>query len=140
LNPADWGLAFRRAGPDDRSLALVLALGAAAGLLLVPFAPVLARLAPGCPFHALTGVPCPGCGTTRALVALAHGDFAGALAFNPLATAALLAGGAACLLAPVWILAGGTVPTLAPALPRRARLALVLAIAANWAWLIASKV
>ena len=38
-----------------------------------------------CPFRALTGLPCPGCGMTRAFCAIGHGDFAGALGFNPLA-------------------------------------------------------
>ncbi|MGY0504877.1 DUF2752 domain-containing protein [Luteimonas sp. e5] len=37
-----------------------------------------------CSFHALTGLWCPGCGGTRALHALAHGDVARALAYNPL--------------------------------------------------------
>lgn len=37
----------------------------------------------GCPFHALTGLPCPSCGATRAALALLRLDVAGALAFNP---------------------------------------------------------
>jgi hypothetical protein len=36
-----------------------------------------------CPFKALTGIPCPGCGMTRALLSLAKGDFQGAFHFNP---------------------------------------------------------
>lgn len=39
---------------------------------------------PPCPFHALTGLYCPGCGSTRALHALAHGELGAALGFNPL--------------------------------------------------------
>lgn len=39
---------------------------------------------PTCPFLMLTGYYCPGCGTLRALHALAHGHLASALAFNPL--------------------------------------------------------
>ena len=37
-----------------------------------------------CLFHAATGLLCPGCGTTRSLTALVHGDFASAFAFNQL--------------------------------------------------------
>ncbi|WP_017534060.1 DUF2752 domain-containing protein [Nocardiopsis alba] len=39
---------------------------------------------PGCPWLALTGTFCPGCGTTRALSALTHLDVLGALSMNPL--------------------------------------------------------
>lgn len=38
-----------------------------------------------CPFAAATHQPCPGCGSTRAVLALMHLDFAGALRFNPMA-------------------------------------------------------
>ena len=36
-----------------------------------------------CPFHALTGRPCPGCGLTRALLASARGELGVALRFHP---------------------------------------------------------
>mgnify|MGYP001047803120 CR=1 FL=1 len=39
---------------------------------------------PTCPFLAVTGWFCPGCGSLRALHALAHGDVREALARNPL--------------------------------------------------------
>jgi hypothetical protein len=39
---------------------------------------------PTCPFLAATGWFCPGCGSLRALQALAHGDVAAAMARNPL--------------------------------------------------------
>ena len=39
---------------------------------------------PACPFHALTGLFCPGCGSTRALHALLHGELAVAWSMNPL--------------------------------------------------------
>lgn len=38
-----------------------------------------------CPFRLLTGLPCPGCGTTRALTALSAGDLSAALSLNPVA-------------------------------------------------------
>jgi hypothetical protein len=40
---------------------------------------------PQCMFKAFTGYYCIGCGLTRALHALVHGDIAGAFAMNPLA-------------------------------------------------------
>ena len=62
------------------------------GLGAIAVATVLARLDPNatnsilppCPFLALTGWFCPGCGSTRALHALLHGDVVQALAMNPL--------------------------------------------------------
>lgn len=43
----------------------------------------------GCPLFALTGLYCPGCGGTRAVYDLAHGNLASALAMNPLVTLAV---------------------------------------------------
>lgn len=37
-----------------------------------------------CPLRAVTGIPCPVCGTTRGVVALFNSDFAQAWHFNPL--------------------------------------------------------
>ena len=42
-------------------------------------------LFPPCMFKAFTGYYCIGCGLTRALHALVHGDIGGAFAMNPLA-------------------------------------------------------
>ena len=39
---------------------------------------------PLCPFHTLTGLPCPTCGMTRGLSCLLHGNLNAALLFNPL--------------------------------------------------------
>lgn len=36
-----------------------------------------------CVFHRTTGIPCPGCGMTRAFTALSHGHFAQAWALHP---------------------------------------------------------
>jgi hypothetical protein len=40
---------------------------------------------PFCPSALFLGVPCPGCGLTRATVAMLHGDFSKALHLHPLA-------------------------------------------------------
>ena len=44
---------------------------------------------PTCPFLAITGWYCPGCGALRAVHALAHGDLMTALARNPFAVVAV---------------------------------------------------
>lgn len=63
------------------SMALLL-LGAARVL------PILS-IAPSCVFKGITGIPCPTCGTTRSMLYLSQGDFATALAMNPLASLGL---------------------------------------------------
>lgn len=46
--------------------------------------PAVSHIFPPCPFHALTGLYCPGCGSLRGLHQLLHGHLAAALGFNPL--------------------------------------------------------
>ena len=40
-----------------------------------------------CPFKRVTGLPCPGCGMTRSVVTLLHGDLAASLYYHPLGIA-----------------------------------------------------
>lgn len=60
---------------------LTMAVGAA---YLFVFEPGRSGFFPDCPFRLLTGLNCPGCGTTRGLHHLLHGDLIGAFQFNPL--------------------------------------------------------
>jgi len=64
--------------------------GAAVGAMTVlgTLSPYEAGHYPTCPFLALTGLYCPGCGSLRALHDLAHADVGSALARNPLVVAA----------------------------------------------------
>ena len=52
--------------------------------------PLEAWFFPRCPFFVLTGLKCPGCGTTRAFHAALHGRFAEALRFNAVLPAMLV--------------------------------------------------
>ncbi len=66
-----------------------LGLTAAGAGVLFFFDPSTSTFYPPCPFHALTGGWCPGCGTTRALHELLHGDLVAAFGLNPLMVLAL---------------------------------------------------
>jgi len=59
---------------------------------------------PPCPLHAFTGLNCPGCGSTRALHFLVHGQLLAALHMNPLMVLAvpLIAYGLVCEVAALY--------------------------------------
>ena len=65
---------------------LITAIGLVGTVVLFFVDPTAARWFPICPFHELTGLHCPGCGTSRALHALVHGDILTALSNNVLST------------------------------------------------------
>jgi|SRR6187431_2176355 len=48
------------------------------------FAGIVVFQLPFCPLASVLGVPCPGCGLTRATLALSHGDLKRALDLHPL--------------------------------------------------------
>jgi hypothetical protein len=64
--------------------AAILASLAVGGAYLYWFEPGKTGFFPACPFHTLTGFNCPGCGTTRALHQLLHGNLVAAFELNPL--------------------------------------------------------
>lgn len=68
-----------------RAAAPVLLLAFAAALLL-RFPPARYSFYPQCPIHYYFGILCPGCGTTRALAALLHGNLSEAFRLNALTT------------------------------------------------------
>jgi hypothetical protein len=92
-----------------------------------------------CLFKALTGLPCPTCGSTRAVGRLVHLDLAGAIAMNPLATigAMMLAIWA---VADFGLLARGRALDVEVGRPlsRLVRVLAVAVVAANWLYLLAS--
>ena len=60
-----------------------------AGLLYI-FDPSVCKVFPPCPFYAITGFYCPGCGSQRALHDILHMDLTGAVANNLLVIPAIL--------------------------------------------------
>ena len=63
---------------------LALALG-----IVAFFDPSTHQFFPLCAFHEVTGLYCPGCGSTRCLHSLLNGDMAAALGYNPLTVLAM---------------------------------------------------
>ena len=51
---------------------------------LLIFDPAETSFFPACPFHLITGLHCPGCGSLRAVHQLLHGNILNALDLNPL--------------------------------------------------------
>lgn len=110
-------------------LPLVLsALGLTAGAILWLHSRGIAL----CPFHAVTGLPCPLCGGTRSVVALFTGDPVLSLKYNPLVCIG-------SVLFPAYVfarLAGErsrrAVDRLSPVL----EVALAVAVVMNWVYLI----
>jgi hypothetical protein len=74
-----WPAVFAAALAGARLLPSLEALPALSSLAAVPL-----PFPRTCLFHAVTGMPCPGCGGTRALTAFAQLDLAAAFAWNPL--------------------------------------------------------
>ena len=91
-----------------------------------------------CVFKGLTGLPCPTCGSTRALGRLFALDFAGALAMNPLTTAAavVLAAWALADLA-LWRSRRALALEVSPRFGFAIRLGALVLFLANWAYLLA---
>ena len=67
----------------SRILSAVGVAALATGVFSVAyFNPAATGFFPACPFHAMTGLNCPGCGLTRGFHALFRGDVFGALHYN----------------------------------------------------------
>lgn len=70
--------------------ARLLAAIACAILVLGALLPPDGTRIPACPSRLITGVPCPGCGLTRSVTSLEHGDVAKAWRYNPFGIVAML--------------------------------------------------
>lgn len=107
----------------------VLAATAAVGGYVAVVDPNQAGHYPTCPFLLLTGWYCPGCGSLRAVHALAHGDLSSALARNPLLVVAALALGAGWA---IWLRHALTGAPRAVVVPVEVVWGVVVAVCAFW--------
>lgn len=114
----------------------VLVIGIVAALSVNYFRPVLS-LIPACPFHALTGMPCLTCGSTRAFTALVDGELFAAVRLQPLFVIACLIASASGLRALFAMIMGRRI---AFELTKQDRLlircALIALLLINWAYLV----
>lgn len=97
---------------------------------------------PHCEFHALTGLPCPTCGSFRTAQLLLRGNIADAWLMQPLIT--LLAGLGLTYMLYAWIVTGLRLPRIRfENVSRRMRiltfLAFIIVGLINWAYLIVSR-
>jgi len=124
----------RAGAPSVHALALaaVGVLVLAAALVLPLDGPPLSLFA--CPFRALTGIPCLGCGMTHAFHFAVRGELVRAAAHSPLGLALALT----CAAHAVWTALRLCGLPYAPRLPRIAglRWAAAAALGANWIFLL----
>ena len=93
-----------------------------------------------CPFKTITGMPCPSCGTTRAILLLSQGQLTESLWLNPLGIII----GSLMVILPIWLLYDIVTKkdTLYKSYRnfentirlRRVAIVLILLILTNWIW------
>ncbi|MCJ0980305.1 DUF2752 domain-containing protein [Rhodococcus sp. ARC_M12] len=110
-----------------RSIAAPLGVAAAAvgGLVLLHVRDPRTSTYLPCPLHALTGLWCPGCGTTRALGDLTRGDVAAAASSNVVAVVLVVV---AVGVWGLWLRARWTQKPLTLARPNRPAAAVLVAL------------
>lgn len=121
-----------RRSPGIDQLAVLWTIVAALVAAAVAAAPRWVPSTPACPVRTALDVPCPGCGTGRALLHVARGRPLDALVAHPLPTlalAALVGGGIA---AGLLVLAGRDLPRPGPRMLRRLRAGLVVLLISGW--------
>jgi hypothetical protein len=116
--------------PDSRHWVALVAL---AGLGFAAAAAFTSLPLPPCPFRVMTHLPCPGCGMTRSVAALLHGNLALSFRYHPLG-APLVLGALGCLALP--LVPVDTARKLARRAPRQQTIALIAFVLLIAVWLV----
>lgn len=128
---------LKKRSSDGIEYGLIYGVITIIALIAARFLPIGSMLFP-CPFFAITGIPCPTCGTTRSILHLSSGHILSALGMNPLMTLLVF-----FLL--LWFIF--SIISIAMSLPRPwivlsptegtvVRILIVLLLLLNWAYLI----
>ncbi len=130
--PLPWTLRTQA----ERTVLLCSAAAVVVGALVLALA-AHGALPLRCTWHAATGLPCPGCGTTRSLLCIARGEWLEAFAMNPGAVVGI------CALIALNVYAAAVVflrfEPWRPASARNGwRWMFAAALAANWVYLLAA--
>jgi hypothetical protein len=138
--PPQQRRAPQRPSARERRLSLLWAAGVLLVVVLRPLWLMVPDLLPRCRFRALSGLPCPTCGTAHAAVAMLEGRLSDALAANPLVTAVALLVLVGGLVAPLWVLlARRRLPRAPDRVPGWALVAALAAVVLNWVYLISTR-
>lgn len=128
-------------GKSDLDLGLIYGGIGIFGFLVARYLSELTALLPPCPFHLLTGFPCPTCGVTRSSILLSRFRLLDAFLTNPLFVLLCFGVGVWALSAFVLYISGMRVRIeLAAGAKPLFRILLIGSILANWAYLIVMRV
>ena len=107
-------------------------LGIAGGLILLGHVLGITM----CPLRRWTGIPCPTCGGTRAVVALLTGRFSDAFHIHPLVTVAVMGGAVMAGVESLCVLLKCRAPRLILSKAERniAVVLMVILLVAQWVW------
>ncbi len=123
---------------SGRQLGFFWGGSALAAIVLSPWAELIARGLPTCPWKRVLGIPCLSCGSGRAALALARFEFTEALIAYPLPTLAWTAFIVGGLLAGLAAFLGRAVPQPPARLSGWMWVWLGAMVLLNWAYLIAT--
>jgi hypothetical protein len=139
IEPTPMRFQWRPPIPGGRDTELIWGSVLAASGLIAAFWLKLGLPTPLCPLHALSGMPCPTCGATRAVGALLHGEIGRAIILNPLMTVLLVSAALYLCYAAVVVIGGFPRLRWEPLTKNEAnlaRLATMVLLTTNWIYLL----